>query len=63
MLTERGRKLAAEIDALLSVPPAAFAALSNAELRQLRDLFDKVLAADACHGGSCGFGVAGSGPQ
>jgi MarR family transcriptional regulator, organic hydroperoxide resistance regulator len=47
VLTETGRELAAEIDALLSVPPAAFAALSHAELRQLRDLLDKVLAADA----------------
>jgi DNA-binding MarR family transcriptional regulator len=47
VLTDAGRKLAAEIDALLSVPPAAFAALSRAELRQLRDLLDKVLAADA----------------
>ena len=43
VLTTAGRKLAAEIDAVLSVPPAAFAALSSAELRQLRDLLDKVL--------------------
>ncbi len=55
VLTETGRKLAAEIDALLSVPPAAFAALTHAELRQLRDLLDKVLAADAVT-----VGVAGS---
>jgi DNA-binding MarR family transcriptional regulator len=47
VLTDRGRALAAEIDATLSVPPAAFGALSDAELRQLRDLLDKVLE----HGG------------
>jgi DNA-binding MarR family transcriptional regulator len=45
VLTKAGRKLAAEIDAVLSVPPAAFAALSSAELRQLRDLLDKILEA------------------
>jgi DNA-binding MarR family transcriptional regulator len=45
VLTEAGRRLAAEIDAVLSVPPAAFAALSNDELRQLRDLLDKILEA------------------
>jgi DNA-binding MarR family transcriptional regulator len=43
VLTETGRKLAAEIDATLSIPPAAFSLLSDAELRQLRDLLDKVL--------------------
>ena len=43
VLTDAGRALAAEIDAILSVPPAAFASLSAAELRQLRDLLDKVL--------------------
>ncbi len=47
VLTDAGRKLAAEIDAVLSVPPAAFSALSASELRQLRDLLDKVLAARA----------------
>jgi DNA-binding MarR family transcriptional regulator len=47
VLTDAGRALAAEIDATLSVPPAAFGALSTAELRQLRDLLDKVLD----HGG------------
>jgi len=46
VLTDAGRALATEIDSILSVPPAAFAALSQAELRQLRDLLDKVLAAD-----------------
>jgi DNA-binding MarR family transcriptional regulator len=45
VLTDAGRKLAKEIDDVLSVPPAAFAALSRAELRQLRDLLDKALAA------------------
>ena len=45
VLTDAGRALAAEIDAVVSVPPAAFGALSQSELRQLRDLLDKVLAA------------------
>ena len=45
VLTDAGRVLAHEIDAVLSVPPAAFAALSQTELRQLRDLLDKVLVA------------------
>jgi DNA-binding MarR family transcriptional regulator len=44
VLTDAGRTLATEIDAVLSVPPAAFAKLSPSELRQLRDLLDKVLA-------------------
>jgi DNA-binding MarR family transcriptional regulator len=43
VLTEEGRALAQEIDGILSVPPASFATLSEAELRQLRDLLDKVL--------------------
>ena len=38
VLTDDGRALASEIDSILSVPPAAFSALSQAELRQLRDL-------------------------
>jgi DNA-binding MarR family transcriptional regulator len=42
-LTDEGRALADEIDAILSVPPAAFAALSQVELRQLSNLLDKVL--------------------
>jgi DNA-binding MarR family transcriptional regulator len=45
VLTDAGRALAEEIDAIMSVPPAALAALSQQELRQLRDLLDKVLAA------------------
>jgi DNA-binding MarR family transcriptional regulator len=45
VLTDAGRALAAEIDAVVSVPPVAFGALTQSELRQLRDLLDKVLAA------------------
>jgi DNA-binding MarR family transcriptional regulator len=45
VLTAAGRKLATEIDSVLSVPPAALASLSKTELRQLRDLLEKVLAA------------------
>ena len=50
VLTDEGRKLGREIDAVLSVPPASFKALSQAELRELRDLLDKVLAATATAG-------------
>jgi DNA-binding MarR family transcriptional regulator len=46
VLTEQGRVLADEISAVVAVPPASFSALSAAELRQLRDLLDKVIAAD-----------------
>jgi DNA-binding MarR family transcriptional regulator len=46
VLTEKGRSLAEEIDSVLSVPPVAFGALSRPELRQLRELLDKVIAAD-----------------
>ena len=53
VLTDAGRALAEEIDAVVSVPPAAFGALTQSELRQLRDLLDKVLAAtDAAPAGS-----------
>ncbi|HEV2370129.1 MAG TPA: MarR family winged helix-turn-helix transcriptional regulator, partial [Acidimicrobiales bacterium] len=45
VLTAAGRRLAAEIDSVLSVPPAPFASLTSAELRQLRALLEKVLAA------------------
>jgi DNA-binding MarR family transcriptional regulator len=45
VLTDAGRALASEIDEVLSVPPSAFSVLSDPELRQLRDLLDKVLAA------------------
>ncbi len=45
VLTDAGRAAATEIDQVLSVPPAAFSALSKVELRQLRDLLDKVLLA------------------
>ena len=47
VLTAEGRALAAEIDSVISVPPASFDALSRAELRQLSALLDKVVAADA----------------
>jgi DNA-binding MarR family transcriptional regulator len=47
VLTAEGRSLAEEIHSVLSVPPASFHALSRAELRQLRDLLDKVVRADA----------------
>ena len=46
VITEKGRSLAGEIHSVLSVPPAAFSALSRTELRQLRELLDKVVAAD-----------------
>lgn len=46
VLTDAGQALATEIDEVLSVPPVAFNALSNTELRHLRDLLDKVIAAD-----------------
>jgi DNA-binding MarR family transcriptional regulator len=42
-LTDAGRAVADDIDRILSVPPAAFSALSRSELRQLRDLLDKVV--------------------
>jgi DNA-binding MarR family transcriptional regulator len=46
VLTDAGRELAGQIHAVLSVPPSSFAALSRAELGQLRELLDKVIAAD-----------------
>jgi DNA-binding MarR family transcriptional regulator len=50
VLTEAGRAVATEIDQVLSVPPTAFSALSQSELRQLRGLLDKVLVAtDGAH--------------
>ena len=45
VLTDAGRELASEINEVLSVPPTALSALSASELRQLRDLLEKVLAA------------------
>jgi DNA-binding MarR family transcriptional regulator len=45
VLTDAGRAVAQDIDAVLSVPPAAFSSLSQTELRQLRDLLDKVVDA------------------
>ena len=47
VLTNAGRVLAKQIEDILSVPPAAFAALTQVELRQLRDLLDKVLVVQA----------------
>ncbi len=46
VLTPEGRALAEEIHSVMSVPPASFEALSRAELRQLRDLLEKVVRAD-----------------
>jgi DNA-binding MarR family transcriptional regulator len=46
VLTAKGRALADEINAVLSVPPASFNALSRTELRQLRDILDKLVGAD-----------------
>jgi len=57
VLTDAGRALAEEIDAIMSVPPAALAALSQQQLRQLRDLLDKVLAA----AGEASIEVSGTG--
>ncbi len=45
VLTDEGRAVATEIERVLSVPPTAFSTLSPSELRQLRDLLDKVLEA------------------
>jgi MarR family transcriptional regulator, organic hydroperoxide resistance regulator len=45
VLTDAGRAVADDIDQVLSVPPAAFTGLSRTELRQLRDLLDKVVQA------------------
>jgi DNA-binding MarR family transcriptional regulator len=47
ILTPPGRELAQEIRAVMSVPPAAFSALTQAELRQLRDLLGKVVQREA----------------
>jgi DNA-binding MarR family transcriptional regulator len=46
VLTNEGRSLAQEITSVLAVPPASFGTLSKAELTQLRDLLDLVIAAD-----------------
>jgi DNA-binding MarR family transcriptional regulator len=46
VLSAKGRVLAEEINAVLSVPPSSFNALSRTELRQLCELLDKVVAAD-----------------
>ena len=58
VLTETGRALADEISGIFAVPPASFSALSKAELRELRDLLDKVIAADHRQGpGSDAAGI------
>ena len=57
VLTDAGRILAAEIDGVLSVPPAAFSVLSVSELRQLRGLLDKVLEAETAGRGRRGTGA------
>jgi DNA-binding MarR family transcriptional regulator len=59
VLTPKGRSLAQEIHAVLSVPPAAFDVLSRTELRQLRELLDKVVAADPALSGEVADRVAG----
>jgi DNA-binding MarR family transcriptional regulator len=46
VLTAEGRRLADEISAVFAVPPASFSSLTQAELRQLRGLLDKVIAAN-----------------
>jgi DNA-binding MarR family transcriptional regulator len=46
VLTKKGRDLAKEIQSVLSVPPASFGVLAQAELQTLRDLLDKVVEAD-----------------
>jgi len=46
VLTADGRALAKEIDAVLSVPPASFAALTGEELEQLSGLLGKVVDAE-----------------
>lgn len=59
VLTPKGRTLAKEIHAVLSVPPAAFGVLSRTELRQLSELLDKVIAADPSFSGEVTERVAG----
>ena len=57
VLTEAGRAQADEIAAIFAVPPASFSVLSGVELAQLRDLLDKVIAADH------GISAAGAAPR
>jgi DNA-binding MarR family transcriptional regulator len=54
VLTAKGKKLAEEIQSVLSVPPPAFGALTPTELQKLRDLLDKIVAADAALAGEPG---------
>jgi MarR family transcriptional regulator, organic hydroperoxide resistance regulator len=60
VLTDAGRALADEIEATLSVPPTSFDSLSEAELRQLRTLLDKVLAAQEVAAAPAGSAVSRS---
>ncbi|HEX3794161.1 MAG TPA: MarR family transcriptional regulator [Acidimicrobiales bacterium] len=46
VLTDAGRALGDEIQAVISVPPASFGVLSDDELVTLRTLLDRVIAAD-----------------
>jgi len=59
MLTTKGRALADEINSVLSVPPSSFGALTRAELHQLRELLDKIVAADPGISGRAGHRAAG----
>jgi DNA-binding MarR family transcriptional regulator len=60
VLTEKGRTLAEEIQAVLSVPPASFGVLSRAELITLRDLLDKIVEADPSFATESGVGTSAS---
>jgi DNA-binding MarR family transcriptional regulator len=60
VLTEKGRKLAEEIQSVLSVPPASFGALTRAELVQLRDLLDKIVEADPGFAGESALSTSAS---
>jgi DNA-binding MarR family transcriptional regulator len=46
VLTPAGRQLGDKIQAVMSVPPASFGALSDDELLTLRNLLDRVIEAD-----------------
>jgi DNA-binding MarR family transcriptional regulator len=47
VLTASGRRARKKADELLAVPPRAFATLTAAEQRQLRDLMHKIIAANS----------------
>jgi DNA-binding MarR family transcriptional regulator len=61
VLTDAGRELAAEVEHTMAVPPAAFSALDETELRQLRDLLAKVAAAAAAAAAADDTATAGAG--